>query len=212
MSQVDAADHLDAERIRATLHGQLIGNRVIVLKETTSTNDVVAELAAESVEGLVVFAERQTAGRGQYGRRWESAPHKGLWLSILLRPAIAVTDSGKLTDILSQAIATAVAEMTGLPASIKPPNDIYIGNRKVAGVLVEMRVEAGGNYCAIAGAGINVNQSRVDFPAELRETASSLAICLGHSVERHALAVALLRTLDSRYSGLSESSAARAAS
>ena len=206
------ADPLDAEKLRAALDGQLIGNRVVVLEETTSTNDIVAQLAAESDEGLVVFAEQQTAGRGQYGRRWDSAPWKGLWLSVLLRPQIAVADSSQLTELLAASIANTLAQFAGLAPAIKPPNDVYIGSRKVAGVLVEMRVETNGAYCAIAGIGVNVNHAIEDFPEELRETACSIASCVGRAVDRDAFAVALLRELDSRYRAFSSNSAARAAS
>ena len=206
------ADPLDAEKLRAALDGQLIGHRVVVVEETTSTNDLVAQLAAESDEGLVVFAERQTAGRGQYGRRWDSAPRKGLWLSVLLRPQIAVADSSQLTELLATSIANTIAQFAGLSPAIKPPNDVYIGSRKIAGVLVEMRVETSGAYCAIAGIGVNVNHAIEDFPDELRETACSIASCLGRAVDRHELAIALLRDLASRYRAFSSNSAARAAS
>ena len=211
MLQDDDADRLDQEKLRAALSSQRIGNQIIIFEETTSTNDVVAQLASESAEGLVVFAERQTAGRGQYGRRWESAPYKGLWLSVLLRPGISVTDSSKLTDLLAQSIA-GTASQFGVASSVKPPNDVYASGRKIAGVLVEMRVEPNGRYCAIAGMGVNVNHSPEDFPAELRDTASSIAGCLGHPVDRQAFAVALLRELDARYRAFSNNSAARAAS
>ena len=197
--QVDA---LDADAIRAALRGQLIGNRVLVLEETTSTNDIVAQLAAEQREGLVVLAEHQTAGRGQYGRRWESSAGKGLWFSILLRPKIEVSESSRLTHFLARSITTTIAGELSVAAAIKPPNDIYIGRRKVAGVLVEMRVEASGNYCAIAGAGINVNHTVDDFPADLGESAVSLAIAAERSVDRSAFMIALLRTLNERYPAL----------
>ena len=193
------ADPLDADKLSAALAGQLIGNRVVVLEETTSTNDVVAQVAAESAEGLAVFAERQTAGRGQYGRRWDSAAGKGLWLSVLLRPQIAVADSSKLTDLLANGVASAIADSTGLTPSIKPPNDVYVGGRKIAGVLVEMRVEANGSYCAVAGVGVNVNHALEDFPPQLRDTAGSLASCVAREVDRHQFAVALLRELETRY-------------
>jgi BirA family biotin operon repressor/biotin-[acetyl-CoA-carboxylase] ligase len=110
MSPAEDADRLDPDQLAAALRGQHIGNRVVVLEETTSTNDVVAQLAPSHTAGLVVFAERQTAGRGQYGRRWDSAAHRGLWLSVLLRPGIAVSDSSKLTDLLAQTIAATVTE------------------------------------------------------------------------------------------------------
>ena len=212
MWPADAADRLDRDQLAAALHGQHIGNQIVVLDETTSTNDVVAQLAPSHSEGLVVFAERQTAGRGQYGRRWDSAAHRGLWLSVLLRPGIDVAESSKLTDLLAQTIAATLTEFAGLSAAIKPPNDVYVAGRKLAGVLVEMRVEPGGSYCAVAGMGVNVNHRIDDFPDELRETAGSIAMSLGHTADRRAFAVALLRQLDVRYRRFSESSATRAAS
>ena len=206
------ADLLDADELHAALSGQLIGNRVLVLEETTSTNDVVAQLAPQSAEGLVVFAERQTAGRGQYGRRWDSAAGKGLWLSVLLRPGITVADSARLTDFLAESIASTITQFGALAPYIKPPNDVYIGDRKIAGVLVEMRVEADGDYCAIAGMGVNVNHAPEDFPPELRDLAGSVANCVGREIDRQAFAIALLRTLNARYRAFSNDSAARAAS
>lgn len=190
---------LDTERLRAAVATQRIGHRLVVLQETTSTNDAIAEMAADSAEGVVVLAEQQTGGRGQYGRRWESAAGKGLWLSILLRPRLRVAHSSRLTDFLAEAIAATINEQFGIAASIKSPNDIYIVNRKVAGVLVEMRVEHSGSYCAIAGLGINVNHVQSDFPAELRETATSLALASGSVIDRSDLAIVLLRNLDRRY-------------
>lgn len=192
-------DPLNAERLSKAVAHQQIGHRILVLQETTSTNDVVAQMAPNSAEGLVVIAEQQTAGRGQYGRRWESVPGKGFWLSILLRPRLTVSNSGRLTDFLAHAIAATVREQFGLKPSIKPPNDVYIGHRKIAGVLVEMRVEQSGKYCAIAGIGINVNQAPADFQEALRERAGSLAIATGRPIDRNAFAIELLRNLEQRY-------------
>ncbi len=193
---------LDAEAIQAACAGQLIGHRVVAFDEVRSTNESTAEMAPGAAEGLVVFAERQTAGRGQYGRRWESAAGKGLWMSVLLRPAIGVAESSRLTDLLAQTIAATIGEIVGGAARIKPPNDVYIGSRKVAGVLVEMRVEMGGGYCAIAGMGINVSHALDDFPPELREIATSLALAAGCAPNRQAFAIALLRALEVRYAAL----------
>ncbi len=196
MSPVDA---LDAAELAAALSGQRIGREVRVLEETTSTNDVVRQLAPAHAEGLVVFAERQTAGRGQYGRRWESAAGRGLWFSILLRPQIGPAASGQLTDFLARSVAATLVEELGLQPTVKPPNDIYLGARKAAGVLVEMRVGADGTYYAVAGIGLNVNQAREDFPEPLRATCTSLAMAKGQPVDRTRLAVALLRRLETDY-------------
>ncbi|CAN5285492.1 hypothetical protein BH20VER2_BH20VER2_15720 [soil metagenome] len=189
------ADALDAERLRAAVSGQLIGHELLLLPQTTSTNEVVAQMAAEHREGLVVIAEEQSAGRGQYGRRWESAAGQGLWMSVLLRPRLAVAQSAQLTDLLARTIA----EQIGSSASIKPPNDVYLGGRKVAGVLVEMKVEPNGSYCAVAGMGINVNQTAEDFPPELRETATSLALSFEQPIDRTRFAIELLRRLEANY-------------
>jgi len=201
---MSALEALDAGRLRAALGDQRIGHALIVLEETASTNDVVWQMAAENDEGLAVFAERQTAGRGQYGRNWESAPRRGLWLSILLRPQLEVCESGKLTDMLAGTVATTIKESTGLAVAVKPPNDVYAGGRKIAGVLVDMRVEAEGRHAAIAGIGINVNHVLDDFPPTLRENAGSIAMATGAVLDREQLAIALLKNLDARYAAFGQ--------
>jgi BirA family biotin operon repressor/biotin-[acetyl-CoA-carboxylase] ligase len=143
----------------------------------------------------VVFAERQTKGRGQYGRGWESAPYLGLWFSVLLRPALTLRESPQLTLLLAQEVAATIQEETGCGPTIKPPNDIYIRARKVAGILVEGRTASDGTYQAVAGIGINVNQTIEDFPEPLRATAGSLAMATGSKFARATLAIALLRRL-----------------
>jgi BirA family transcriptional regulator, biotin operon repressor / biotin---[acetyl-CoA-carboxylase] ligase len=190
-------DRLIAAELSATLGQQVIGQRIIVLESTRSTNDFLLQmLTPELPEGFVVFAEHQAAGRGQRGRRWESAPHLGLWFSVLLRPRIARSESARLTNWAAQAIAATIRSETGLQPTIKPPNDVYLGERKVAGVLVETKAGPRDEFAAIAGLGVNINQRPEDFPIELREQAGSLAISLGHSVDRSAFAVALLHELD----------------
>lgn len=190
------SDRLIATELHAALEGCRIGNTIIVVDEAESTNDLVwREVERGAPEGLVVFAERQTKGRGQYGRRWESAPYLGLWFSVLLRPAMALRDSPKLTATLANTAAAAIAAVTDCRPTIKPPNDIYVSGRKVAGILVEGRTAKDGHYVAVAGIGINVNQTIEDFPEELRETAGSLAMATGKKIPRTKLAVAILQQL-----------------
>jgi BirA family biotin operon repressor/biotin-[acetyl-CoA-carboxylase] ligase len=197
MSATETGDRLIAEELRTGLAGCRVGNEIVVVEETRSTNDLAWEAAERGAsEGFVVFAERQTAGRGQYGRSWDSAPYLGLWFSVLLRPAMSLRESAQLTSLLADAVATTIKQETGCAASIKPPNDIYVAGRKVAGVLVEGRTDKDGNYVAVAGIGINVNQTIDDFPEELRATAGSMAMAAGRKVSRTKLAIALLRKLD----------------
>ena len=193
-------DGLIAEKLHADLGGVIIGRKIIVIEQTGSTNDAILQIANENPdEGLVVFGEHQTAGRGQRGNRWESAAGKGLWFSILLRPKIDLASSPKLTEWAAEAISGAIQSEFSLTPWIKPPNDVQIDGRKVAGVLVEMRAQEKAAHLAIAGIGINVNQSREDFPKELQSGAISLAMALGKQVDRQTFAVALLRKLDRTY-------------
>ncbi len=196
MTPPDSGGALRADELRAVLAGSRFSREVIVLDEVTSTNDYVWQRAREgAATGLVVFAERQTAGRGQRGNRWESASGPGLWFSLLLRPAITPAESARLTDWAARSVAETIETELHLKPIIKPPNDILLGGRKVSGVLVEMRVEAGGGYAAIVGIGVNVSQQPEDFPEELRDRAISLSMAAKRPVDRLTFATALLRRL-----------------
>jgi len=191
---------LIAEELKADLDTLVIGQQITVLEQTASTNDAILEIAnVNSKEGFVVFAEHQTAGRGQRGNRWDSAAGKGLWFSILLRPEIDLSSSPRLTAWAAEAICNTIQREFSLKPTIKHPNDVQIDALKVAGVLVEMRAQEKASHLAVAGIGVNVNQSLEDFPEELQSRAISLAMALGTQVNRQKFAVALLRTLDRTY-------------
>ena len=204
MSTAEKLDPLTADQLQAALPCSIIGREIIVLEQTGSTNDAILQVAstdglASTPEGLIVFAEHQTDGRGQRGNRWESAAGKGLWFSILLRPEIQLGDSGELAIWAIEAISDVIRIEFGLEPAIKLPNDVQLNGHKVAGVLVEMRAQNNAPHLAVVGIGINVNQCRDDFPAELQGRAISLAMALGRQVDRQNFAVALLRNLDLTY-------------
>src|SRR6266516_12975 len=197
---LDPRTSFGADELRAQLRCAVIGQQIIVLEQTSSTNDAILQVAtANAKEGLVLFAEHQTAGRGQRGNRWESAAGKGLWFSILLRPKIQINDSAQLTIWAIETIADVIRTELSLEPAIKLPNDIQVHGRKVAGVLVEMRAQEKAPHLAIVGVGINVNQSMEDFPPELQSRAISLALALHRPVDRRQFAVAVLRYLDRTY-------------
>jgi len=200
MSPAEILERGAADEMQAALGSAVIGREIIVLDQTGSTNDAILQIATpDSKEGLVLFAEHQTAGRGQRGNRWESAAGKGLWFSILLRPGIEINRSPLLTAWAAETISGAIENELSLKTTIKLPNDIQIDRRKVAGVLVEMRAHEKARHSAIVGIGINVNQTLEDFPKELRTRAISLAIALGRQVDRQTFAIVLLRSLDRSY-------------
>jgi BirA family biotin operon repressor/biotin-[acetyl-CoA-carboxylase] ligase len=99
----------------------------------------------------------------------------------------------------SQSVAATIGQEFSLPATVKPPNDIYVAERKVAGVLVEMRARSGAPHLAIVGIGINLSQSAADFSPSLQTTAISLVTAAGRSIDRQVFAAALLRDLDRTY-------------
>ena len=200
MFQAEMSDRLIADELQTHSARATIGRQIIVLEQTSSTNDAILQVAtANSNQGLVLFAEHQTAGRGQRGNRWESAAGKGLWFSILLRPGIQIDESGRLTIWAIEAVSDVIRNEFSLEPAIKLPNDVQISGRKVAGVLVEMRAQEKAPHLAVVGIGINVNQSMEDFPPELQNRAISLAMALHRPVDRRQLAVAVLRYLDRTY-------------
>src|SRR6266536_4876316 len=193
-------DRLVGSELQANLVSAGIGREITVVEETGSTHDAILQVStANAKEGLVLFAEHQTAGRGQRGNRWESAAGKGLWFSILLRPKLQINDSGRLTIWALEAISDVIQTDFSLEPAIKLPNDVQLYSRKVAGVLVEMRAQEKAPHLAVVGIGINVNQSLEDFPEELQSRAISLAIAMHRPVDRQKLAIAILQSLDRSY-------------
>jgi len=170
-----------------------------VLSETTSSNDDLLRMGEEKAPaGTLLFAERQTAGRGQFRRPWSSAPGLGLWFSLLLRLPI---DDATIPLLSAFAAVALVETIRGLGISgcaIKSPNDVLINGKKVAGILVETRI--GRDPFAVVGIGLNVNHSREEFPEELRDRACSVAMAIGNGngkdkgepMDRNKLAAILL--------------------
>ena len=198
---VGVPDVLHGDDLMAQLPGEpIVGREIAVFEETTSTSDVADRLARDGVkEGMVVFAESQTRGRGRLGRRWHSPPRKGLWFTVLLRPNLRPSSATQFVIAAAVALCRAIREQTGLQPEIKWPNDLLVGGRKLAGILTEMNAELDHLNYLLLGIGVDVNQDTEDYPAELRTFATSLRIETGSRVNRSALAVSMLRELDRAY-------------
>ena len=121
-----------------TFDSQHIGRQVLVYDSLSSTSDVASALALDSAhEGTVVLAEFQTAGRGQFGRVWQSVPGSSLLVSVVLQPPAALRRPVILTAWAAVSLVRAIQELTGLQPRIKWPNDLLIDRRKVCGILIE---------------------------------------------------------------------------
>lgn len=197
--------------IEAQLAGCGFRYRLHVHDRLGSTNAEAARLAQEGApEGTVVIADEQTAGRGRLGRQWHSPPRTGLWLSVVLRPALPPSACAGITLTTGVAVAAAIERVTGLQPGIKWPNDVLIGGRKVCGILTEIAAEWERVHHLIVGIGINVNQTESDFSPDLHGRATSLRLACGASVSRQALCVAVLDELSQRYPAFQEAGFAAA--
>jgi BirA family biotin operon repressor/biotin-[acetyl-CoA-carboxylase] ligase len=188
------AGRLCPDQIEEGLDTRRIGRRIAVWNRVTSTNDLAARAAGSTVnEGLVVLAEEQSAGRGRRGRTWTAPSGASILMSVLLFPPPDLAETAWLTALGAVATAEVVAEWTGSDPRIKWPNDVRVGGRKIAGVLVER------GQGAVIGIGLNANIDPGDFPEELRDAATSLRILNGRPVDRSEVARALIRRLDAWY-------------
>ena len=192
---------LSSRDVKLGLATAVIGCRVRCFHSLSSTMDTARRMAEGGApEGVVVFAERQTQGRGRFDRPWVSPPSQNLTFSIILRPPLDRMRT--LNMAASVALVEAIHATTGLTATVKWPNDIRVDGKKVAGLLIEARasfdgVESGAGH-AILGVGLNVNHDPTPTltpPAE----ATSLAVALGRPVDRLRVLKAFLRSLDALY-------------
>lgn len=192
---------LTKEAIQSLLQTTTFGRTLHVLQETASTNGDAMALAQQGAEdGTVVVAERQTAGKGRLGRRWLSPPGDNLYCSVILRRMPTAAELPRWLSMVplmaAVAVARAVQSVTGLRPSLKWPNDILIGDRKLGGLLCESSVAGPARTFVVIGIGLNVNTERESFPEEIREIATSLAAEAGRPFDRAPLLAALLSELE----------------
>ncbi len=177
--------------------------KVDVLEVTDSTNDEVWRRATPAETARVLFAERQTAGRGRRGDAWHSPVGENLLLSALIRPELEPRYWPRISQAAGLAVRQVVddaLEQTG--SQLKWPNDVYFDGRKIAGILVERRESPDGmaNAAAIIGIGLNVNAQKESFPQDLAFPATSLRLESGRNWDRNEVAARLLFSLE-RYLG-----------
>ena len=190
-----------------------IGKQYVWLEETDSTNSLMKRLLDEGttvesgdgygvliegnpVEGLMLLSNKQTAGRGRSGHTWSSPSGSSIALSVLLRPQTTADEIPMITLIAAMAVASAIDKASGVNTTIKWPNDVLIGDKKVCGILTELDIRDNVKSLIV---GIGVNISQESFPEEIEKVATSLLIETGLFVDKEVLAGLLAEELEKYY-------------
>ena len=194
---------MEISEIRKHLVADTVGEKLFVYDEVGSTNDVLRELLGEgtATDGTVVISDSQTAGRGRLGRRWVSPAGSNLYLSALFCPEISPQESSVFTFLASCALVD-VFSGYGVDATIKWPNDILVGGRKISGVLTELGTSDGAVDYLVIGIGVNLNLPEEFIRREMTDISqktTSLSILLGEKVGRERFCAELINALDRFY-------------
>lgn len=206
---VGLSSRLERTLIQSGLETRYIGKNIIILDSVDSTNNYAKELAAQGAEhGTVVAAESQSSGKGRLGRSFSSPKGSGLYVSIIIRPKIDISEAQLITSCTAVAAAEAVETLCGRDVGIKWVNDLYMNGRKISGILTEasMSMETNSLDHAVIGIGINVRSVKAHFPEELLATASSIEDETGEVVDRNRLCSTLLNSLESHLGTISDRS------
>jgi BirA family transcriptional regulator, biotin operon repressor / biotin---[acetyl-CoA-carboxylase] ligase len=192
------ADSLAPDAVVPLLRGRF-GHVYRYAELAASTQRLLEE---DDADGTVAVAEEQSEGRGRLGRSWQAPPRTSVLLSVLLRPSVETARLPELSLIAGGAVAEAIAEVTGIEPSIKFPNDVLIGGRKVAGILAEAS-----NGRVVLGIGVNANQTEEELPTETQLPPTSLRVELGEPIDRSRLLVAILAQLERAYDAWNDGAA-----
>lgn len=197
---------LTPESIQKNLKTSIIGKEIAYYDSTTSTNWAAKKLCAEKdaadLHGTLVVAEEQTGGFGRLGRAWAS-PAGGIWASVILKPTLPIDSLPMIMMAASVAVARSIRRKYDLGALIKWPNDVYIGDKKVAGLILELSSEGEEVHYCLLGLGIDANVDLNELSPELRRMVTSISAELGREVDRASLLAMILREFESRYRILS---------
>lgn len=174
------------------------GKNLVYLDEVDSTNNYARKLAEDGApHGTLVVADYQNGGKGRRGRTWVMPHGKAIAMSLIVHPDIRPEKASMMTLVIGMAAAKAIKNITGLDAGIKWPNDVVIDGRKISGILTEMSAEMDAIHYVVIGIGINANFT--ELPEEIKETATSLQLQLGHPVDRGAVICGVMKEFEEYY-------------
>lgn len=197
---VTIPDNLTENEILLGLETSFIGRQIIHHESVPSTQLVAHQMAMNGAdEGTVVIAEEQTAGKGRLSRKWHSPKRTGIWMSFIVKPHLPLEKAPQFTLVTAIAAVRAIKQVCNLEVEIKWPNDILYKGKKIAGILTEVQGDADQINFLIIGIGINVNHTEDDFPKELKDSATSLAIATGKNISRKDIIQEILKNFEKYY-------------
>ncbi|GFP74916.1 biotin--[acetyl-CoA-carboxylase] ligase [Clostridium fungisolvens] len=191
-------DHLNKSELKPYLNNSNFVKDILYFDSIDSTNTYSKKIATEAKDGTVVIAEEQTLGKGRFDRTWISPKYKGIWFSVILKPAIDPILVTRITQVAAAAVHLAMLKH-GFNTMIKWPNDIILNNKKIGGILIEMSCELSQINYIVIGMGINVNLESSDFPEEVIDKATSLRIEGSKVVDRKILLADILNNFEILY-------------
>lgn len=194
-----SSDTISPSIIKDSLHSLSFITEVLYYQKTESTNLIAKNLAIKGAQGgTVVITDEQLKGRGRLDRTWLSPAGTNVYMSVIFRPDLHVSNVFSLTILSSLAVVKAIKEKTGLHSHIKWPNDIYIQDKKTGGILTEFNANHGNVSFVVVGIGLNVNFNPLSYP-EIKDSATSLFLGLGKRVSRVKLIQSILDRIDEFY-------------
>ncbi len=194
-------DKLSSSEISSTIQNYSSKFEIRILDETYSTNNYAFQLASDGApEGVVIFAEKQTGGRGRLKRKWDSPAYQNLYFSVILRPAVSVEMVPQITLVTGYAIYQAIKNMVPNGLRLKWPNDLWVHSKKICGILSEVELDKDNRVkFVIVGIGLNVNAEPKDFSKEVAPIATSLYLETKEKQSKSKIAGLVLDSLYHEY-------------
>jgi BirA family transcriptional regulator, biotin operon repressor / biotin---[acetyl-CoA-carboxylase] ligase len=185
---------MDLSNIKRKIKGN-IGREIFFYETVGSTNTTAMDLSGKTAEGTIVLADYQEKGRGRLGRTWISPAGDNIYMSIILKPDIEPQDSTLITIMAAVGCAIALRRVTGLNISIKWPNDLMVSEKKIGGILTELKTASDKIVVAIVGIGINLNMEIDMLPDDIRKIATSVKNEAGKSYSREDIIAEILNEM-----------------
>ena len=195
---ISSPDLLNKSELLSLLKTSIIGKNIIHFDEIDSTNIKAKELAQKNIEdGSIIIAEKQTLGSGRFNRKWVS-PSGGLWFTLVLRPTLPPTEAPKITQIAAASVYKTLIDFN-INTTIKWPNDILLNDKKLCGILAEMKCDMDSVHYLVLGIGMNINIDENDFDEDIKSIATSLKIQCNKQFERSEILARFLNHFEILY-------------